>query len=198
MIPDRTTSMQLFNEAYELNPGPWKAHSLVTAECAEKIAACCPGMDSEKAFILGLLHDIGRRFGVTQLAHVINGYDYLMKLGFDEPARISLTHSFAEKDIHTYIGKPDVSEADYQRILNLIASFDYDDYDRLIQLCDSIAMAEGPADIVTRMSDVKNRYGFYPQKKWDKHLELQKYFEDKMGKSLNEVLSCQTSNQQTQ
>ena len=198
MIPDRTTSMQLLNEAYELNPGPWKAHSLVTAECAEKIAACCPGMDSEKAFIFGLLHDIGRRFGVTQLAHVINGYDYLMKLGFDEPARISLTHSFAEKDIHTYIGKPDVSEADYQRILNLIASFDYDDYDRLIQLCDSIAMAEGPADIVTRMSDVNNRYGFYPQKKWDKHLELQKYFEDKMGKSLNEVLSCQTSNQQTQ
>ena len=59
-------------------------------------------------------------------------------------------------------------------------------------------MAEGPADIVTRMSDVKNRYGFYPQKKWDKHLELQKYFEDKMGKSLNEVLSCQISNQQTQ
>lgn len=198
MIPDRTTSMQLLNEAYELNPGPWKAHSLVTAECAEKIAACCPGMDSEKAFILGLLHDIGRRFGVTQLAHVINGYDYLMKLGFDEPARISLTHSFAEKDIHTYIGKPDVSEADYQRILNLIASFDYDDYDRLIQLCDSIAMAEGPADIVTRMSDVKNRYGFYPREKWDKHLELQKYFEDKMGKSLNEVLSSQTSNQQTQ
>ena len=192
MIPDRTTSMQLLNEAYELNPGPWKAHSLVTAECAEKIAACCPGMDSEKAFILGLLHDIGRRFGVTQLAHVIDGYDYLMTLGFDEPARISLTHSFAEKDIHTYIGKPDVSEADYQRILNLIASFDYDDYDRLIQLCDSIAMAEGPADIVTRMSDVKNRYGFYPQKKWDKQLELQKYFEGKMGKSLNEVLSCQT------
>lgn len=198
MIPDRTTSMQLLNEAYELNPGPWKAHSLVTAECAEKIAACCPGMDSEKAFILGLLHDIGRRFGVTQLAHVIDGYDYLMTLGFDEPARISLTHSFAEKDIHTYIGKPDVSEADYQRILNLIASFDYDDYDRLIQLCDSIAMAEGPADIVTRMSDVKTGDGFYPQKKWDKHLELQKYFEDKMGKSLNEVLSCQTSNQQTQ
>ena len=74
-----------------------------------------------------------------------------------------------KRQIHTYIGKPDVSEADYQRILNLIASFDYDDYDRLIQLCDSIAMAEGPADIVTRMSDVKNRYGFYPQKQWDKH-----------------------------
>lgn len=190
--------MQLLNEAYELNPGPWKAHSLVIAECAEKIAACCPGMDSEKAFIFGLLHDIGRRFGVTQLTHVINGYDYLMKLGFDEPARISLTHSFAVKDIHTYIGIPDVSEEDCQRISDLIASFDYDDYDRLIQLCDSIAMAEGPTDMVTRMSDVKNRYGFYPREKWDKHLELQKYFEDKMGKSLNEVLSCQTSNHQTQ
>lgn len=188
MLPDRTSSLQLLNEAYELNPGPWRDHSLVIAECAEKIAACCPGMDSEKAFILGLLHDIGRRFGVTGLAHVIDGYDYLMKLGYDEPARICLTHSFAVKDIRTYIGKPDVSETDYQRISDLIVSFDYDDYDRLIQLCDSIAMADGPTDMVTRMTDVKNRYGFYPRNKWDKHLELKRYFEDKMGKSLTEVL----------
>ena len=43
-----------------------------------------------------------------------------------------------------------------------------DEYDRLIQLCDSIAGAEGVLDIEERMNDVKRRYGFYPQKKWDK------------------------------
>ena len=36
----------------------------------------------------------------------------------------------------------------------------YDDYDRLVQLCDSIAGAEGVLDIEERMLDVKRRYGF--------------------------------------
>ncbi len=42
----------------------------------------------------------------------------------------------------------------------------YDDYDRLIQLCDSLAGAEGVLDIEDRMNDVKKRYGFYPQDKF--------------------------------
>ena len=58
---------------------------------------------------------------------------------------------------------------------------EYDDYDRLIQLCDSIAMAEGVADIEKRMTDIKNRYGKYPQRKWDKNIALKKYFEKKAG-----------------
>nr|WP_243122638.1 hypothetical protein [Clostridium sp. KNHs216] len=31
----------------------------------------CDDLDPCKAYIVGLLHDIGRRFGVTNLAHVI-------------------------------------------------------------------------------------------------------------------------------
>ena len=57
----------------------------------------------------------------------------------------------------------------------------YDDYDRLVQLCDSIAGAEGVLDIEERMLDVKRRYGFYPQEKWDAHIGLRRYFEEKNG-----------------
>ena len=47
----------------------------------EKIASQCPDLDVEQAVICGLLHDIGRRYGVTYLAHVYDGYRYLMELG---------------------------------------------------------------------------------------------------------------------
>ena len=38
------------------------------------------------------------------------------------------------------------------------------------------------------MSDVKRRYGSYPQSQWDKNLELKKYFEEKLGENIYEFL----------
>lgn len=188
MIPTKNAAMKLLNEAYNMNPGPWKDHSIVVAESAYKIAKECTELNEDKAYIFGLLHDIGRRFGVTNLAHVIDGYDYLKGLGYDEAAQICITHSFAIKDINTYIGEHDVSDFNKERICNLIQLYQYDDYDRLIQVCDSISMPDGPVDMEKRMEDVKSRYGSYPQNKWDKHLELKKYFEDKIGKRLECVV----------
>lgn len=52
-----------------------------------KIAIACGDMDAEKAYILGLLHDIGRKFGVKHLEHVYDGYAYMKSLGYDEVAR---------------------------------------------------------------------------------------------------------------
>ena len=72
-----------------------------------------------------MLHDIGRREGVTWLAHTIDGYDYLMSLGYEKAARICLTHSFPEKDVNTYIGRHDISAEDEQRLVTLLQSFDY-------------------------------------------------------------------------
>lgn len=181
MLPDRDRALMLLNEAYERNPGPWRDHSIVVAKCAYEISKHCDDMDEEKAYILGLLHDIGRREGVTQLAHVIDGYRYLMALGYDEAAKVCITHSFAIKDINTCIVKIDVSDEDMREICDLIDGYEYDDYDFLIQLCDSIALPEGPAKIEVRMNDVKQRYGHYPLNKWNKHIEIKHYFEKKSG-----------------
>lgn len=59
-----------------------------------------------------------------------------------------------------------------------------DDYDRLIQLCDSMAGSQGVLYIEERMADVKRRYGSYPQEKWDSNLALKKYFEEKAGRDI--------------
>ena len=47
-------------------------------------------------------------------------------------------------------------------------------------------------DIEERMLDVKRRYGFYPQEKWDAHIGLRRYFEEKMGRDVYEVCEKET------
>ena len=105
-------------------------------------------------------------------------------LGYDEAAKICLTHSFNNHTLDEYIGKLDVSEEEMEMIKTELARTVYDDYDRLIQLCDSLAGAEGVLDIEDRMNDVKKRYGFYPQDKWDSNMRLKQYFEKKMKKDI--------------
>ena len=181
--PSREEAGRLLKEAESLNPGPWGNHSRTAAHCAEAIAARS-GMNPDKAYVLGLLHDIGRRFGKRHLGHVSDGYSYMMSLGYDDVARICLTHSFNEKDITKYVGNFDTTEEETALIKARLNAIELDDYDRLIQLCDSIAGAEGIMDQVERMTDVKNRYGAYDQEKWDTNIRLRKHFEDMMGEDL--------------
>ena len=140
MLPTREEALKLIRDGLLFNPGPWGKHCLTAAHCAEKIASACGDMDVEKAYILGLLHDIGRKFDVT-----------------DEELIIIKTE---------------------------LAKTIYDEYDRLIQLCDCLAGAEGVLDIENRMNDVKKRYGFYPQDKWNSNMNLKQYFEGKMNKDI--------------
>lgn len=189
MLPTKEYAEKLLSEAEVMNPGPWGDHSRMVAKCAEKIAKKC-GLDANKAYIVGLLHDIGRRYGVTQMAHIIDGYHFMMKQGFDEVAQVCVTHSFAVPDMEMECGKPDVTSEDYALIDKLIHTYEYDDYDRLIQLCDSIAFPDRVVDLKLRMDDVERRYGRYPQEKRQKHYDLKKYFEEKMGCNLYEVVGA--------
>ena len=112
----------------------------------------------------------------------------MQELGYDEVAKICLTHSFSVQNIHDYIGRFDIEDNEIRELEEALASTEYDDYDRLIQLCDSIAGAEGIMKMEDRMSDVARRYGNYPQEKWDKNMELKAYFAKKAGKDLYEIL----------
>ena len=188
MLPERAEAERLLRDADGHNPGPWGNHSRIVAHCAEKIADACEGLDPEKAYILGLLHDIGRKFGTRHLGHVSDGYTCMMALGYEEAAKICLTHSFNNQSLKDYIGKIDTTDEEYELIATELKKTVMDDYDRLIQLCDSIAGSEGVLKIEERMEDVKKRYGAYPQEKWDTNIRLKEYFEKKIGKDIYDAV----------
>ena len=178
MLPTREAAEEILKEAEQCNPGPWGNHSRVAAHCAEAIALACGDMDADKAYIVGLLHDIGRKFGGRHMGHVSDGYSYMMSLGYDEVARICLTHSFNNK----------TTDEELKMVQDALEAIVLDEYDRLIQLCDALAGAEGVLNIEDRMLDVKRRYGSFPQAKWDSNLELKRYFEEKAGKDIYEIV----------
>jgi HD superfamily phosphodiesterase len=192
--PSRCMAEYLLSEGVAKNPGPWREHSLAVARAAEKIALAVnkncgtERLNPEHAYIYGLLHDIGRQEGYSYIAHVYDGYHFLMSLGYENAARICLTHSFNLKTTEDYIGKIDITDQQMEEIKKLLASVEYDDYDRLIQLLDSTCGADGTQNLEKRMGDVKARYGYYPQPKWDKNFELKEYFEHLAGQDLYDII----------
>lgn len=192
--PSRCMAELLLECGVAKNPGPWREHSYAVARAAEKIArAVNENCGEEKvnpdlAYVYGLLHDIGRQEGHTYIAHVYDGYHFLMSFGYEKAALICLTHSFNLKTTEDYIGKIDVSDNQMEEIKSLLAAAEYDDYDRLIQLLDSTCGADGTLNLEDRMNDVKARYGYYPQAKWDKNFELKAYFEKLAGWEYYEII----------
>lgn len=195
MLPTREEAERILKEAEGCNPGPWGNHSRVVAACAERIAACVEGMNPQRAYIVGLLHDIGRKFGTRHLGHVYDGYRYMMDSGYDEAAKICLTHSFSIQDFNVYIGNRDLSDAEQKEIEDALSRTVYDDYDLLIQLCDSLSGTYGAVEMEVRMGDVKRRYGRYPQEKWDRNLSLKKIFDEKTGRDIYTLLPEDTPEQ---
>lgn len=183
-IPSVEQAHALLDEAAGRNPGPWVAHSRHVAEAARRIAARHPGLVSETAYVLGLLHDIGRREGVTGMRHVLDGYRYLAGLGFQDAARVCLTHSFAIKRLEAIFGVWDCTPEELRFIEETLARLEFDEYDRLILLCDSLAMAEGFVLMEKRMLDVALRYGGINEQildKWRATFRIKADFERAIG-----------------
>lgn len=171
------------NIAVANNPGPWEQHSLSCAENARRIAEKVPGMDPEKAYVMGLLHDIGRRVGVTGMRHIVDGYRYLVSIGQIEIAPVCITHSYPIKDPEMFAGKHDCTPEEKELVRQVLESREYDDYDRLIQLCDAISLPSGACIMEKRFVDVVMRHGMesFTVDKWKKYMELKKHFDTLCG-----------------
>lgn len=186
MYPTRNQALALLEWAHERNPGPWLAHSKGVAHAAETIAAAL-GLDAQKAYVCGLLHDVGRYEGVRALHHVLVGYDLLMARGWDEPARICITHSFPDHELRHYGGGAfDVTGEELARIAALLDGAEFDDYDRLIQLCDALTWGEDVCLMEKRLCNVVLRHGTFEgmADKWRCWFAIKAEFEARIGQSL--------------
>ena len=189
-IPTKKESESLINEARTLNNGKWIEHSINTGVAASIIASHTDDLDPDTCYIMGLLHDIGRRFGKMQLSHTIKGYNFMQSLGYSDIARINITHTFPIKDIDIIVAKWDCDESEVLFVKKYLDSIDtYDDYDRLIQLADYL-LAQWLYHTRKRMVDIGFRYGVCEKTliKWKELFKLKEYFDKKIDKNIYRLL----------
>lgn len=178
-LPSRGDAQAWLAWGQERNPGPWAEHSRVVARVAETIAAHC-GLNRDEAYVLGLLHDIGRFEGPGDMHHIIAGYRLMLEKGYPKAARICLTHSFPYQDIGAYSGKTsDCSPEEMELVRSTLKNVTYDSYDSLIQLGDALSLPQGVCLLEVRLADVARRHGFndFTLKKWDAAFGLKKHFD---------------------
>ena len=194
MTITRAHALAYLDEARRLNDGGWIVHSLAVGTAAERIAALVDGLDAERAFALGALHDIGRRFGEMGMNHVILGYRFLLAQGYTEAAEICLTHSFPVQEITAVNGGWDLAAEDYAFLDSFLQTRTYTLYDRLIQLCDAMATGDGIVAIERRMMDIMLRYGIDETSlpRWRTLFAMKEDFERRMGCSVESVLGLCT------
>lgn len=189
-LPSRAEAEELLAAGAQRNPGPWVDHSRYAAQGAAAIAGAHPTLDAGVAYRLGLLHDIGRQEGVTDMRHVIDGYLFLRDLGYPDAARICLSHSFTVPVAESAAGQWDCSPDELQIVRDFLADWTPDEYDRLIQLCDALALPAGFVLMEKRLLDVVMRHGFnqYTLPRWQGYLALRDHFSQAIGQSIYALL----------
>ena len=180
----------MLSESGRMNPGPWVDHSRHVAEAARGLAIALGDMDPERMYVCGLLHDIGRRCGRTKMRHIIDGYRYLTDLGYEEPARICLTHSFPIQNTNAIFGEWDCTPEERAEVDRMVDGFTYTTVDELFQLCDALALPSGCVLLEKRMMDVALRHGTndWTVEKWKATFRIQRKFEERLGRSIYEHL----------
>jgi len=189
-VPTIEEAKLILEEGHKLNPGPWLEHSLYVGKAAELIANEDKELNGDIALALGMLHDIGRRYGITSMRHSIDGYKFATAKGYDLWARICITHSFPYKNIDAVFGEWDCSDEEYKFVKDYLDNINLSAYDKLIQLCDALALPTGCCLMEKRMLDVAMRHGVneYTIDKWKAIFEIKEFFEERIGKSIYSVL----------
>lgn len=169
-----------------------RIHAAMVAVAAQIIASRIPEIDGEKAYIMGLFHDFGKLTYDDELSdkfHGLEGYKFLSKLGYDELARISLTHTFYEQELNPK-EFASYNQSDMRKCRKLIKEVPFDDYDRLIQLCDRLSVGIN-LNIKQRIINIRNNYripALLVKKKYREALMLKKYFDRKCGCDIYKLL----------
>jgi len=174
-----------------LPKGISKAHYQTVAYVASKIAEACL-LDVNKAYLLGLFHDYGEYIEDTIAGtfHGTAGYDELIKKGFDENAKVCLTHSFFDNDFDpdhfvSYESKEIVRAGDLIKKLRL------DDYDYLIQLSDLLSAPNKIIRAEERLENLSKKYNIKKELVINKiraAKKLKDYFSQKSGKDIYNLL----------
>lgn len=189
-IPERTEANHILQECLGHHP-PAIAHAENAAFVAHCIAEKIPEVDPEDAYVLGLLHDIGRKFDLS-VRHTIEGYYYMMELGYADVARICITHEYYETFWQESVTNSlHLNEVDKRTMQAVLGNSTFTLYDYIIQMADCLSHPNGICHLETRLVDLILRGKYHqnlPRKKlqqrWLYLFEIKKRIEEKMGESI--------------
>lgn len=151
------------------------SHSLYEGLCASNLARI-KGLDPDTAMKLGILHDVGRRETHT-FNHTILGFERLIKGGFTSEAFVSLTHSFLSHDKDgvkmggrsancdlpldgfyvNSLGNEVIPKDNYDDMAYFLDSYEYNDYDFILNIADLMATGKGIESPYDRVTDIRTR-----------------------------------------
>ena len=173
LYPDIKTAQKIWQEGIDFRlsqPQPWPVHreyifhTTGVADSACAIAAKTPYLNPEKAYVVGLLHDYGKKYDerATGKFHARTGYEELSAMGYADVARICLTHSFPDvdfddRDYSSY--RPEWLSWARRELKKVVC----DDYDRLIQLCDLFFEGMSKVGFAARFAGIEKRYRLLPE-----------------------------------
>ena len=168
--------LEEFEKGFEDNK--WIRHSRCVGNTAGVIAEQL-GLDVDKAKTLGYIHDIGKAIGDFS-RHVINGYNYLKELGYDEEyANVCLVHSYLNNDMICTaggVGKDEGVSAE------MIVKHEYTIYEKIINLCD-LMCTDKTVTLEKRLIDILVRKGVHENTIY--HIQeaqkLKQEFDEKLG-----------------
>ncbi len=189
IIQVRNNSLYSFSENMENN---FRKHSQIVGSIAEEIAKKTMYLNSEKAYILGLLHDCGRIKDeqAENTFHGWIGYLYMNEKNLTEIARISITHCFYYKDFDMSLYPQNKKQLEHAK--NYLKDVEYDDYDKLLQLADMLNDMGKTCSIEYRFESISKRYNI-PQNKLISQIkklnEIKTYFDKKCKENIYEFLN---------
>lgn len=195
--PTKTEAIHLFEDIWRETQNAeifdrelWKQHSYLVAQGAACIAARLSGGDAEKAFALGLLHDIGKARDYRGKKHALEGYRLLMEQGYSAAAYAALTHDFPVKAFDIHRQEALLTDEEVEFVVSVLDPYDYTLFDRIVQVCDAISMPQGFVLMEKRMMTAVLRYGLSESMKQIIHAAYKNmaFIEERLGCSVYAVL----------
>lgn len=176
---------RLLINAGKINSGKWIEHSFNVGIAMQRLAKKL-NLNEEKAYIIGILHDIGRIKKGIGMRHIIDGYNYMLDLKQPEIARRCMIHTFFIKDVHSSCCLWDITDEEGKIIQDYLNQCEYDIYDKLVQISDCLADADGFKMIEQRLLDVHIRKGVndFSIPTWKSIFKLQDEIEDMLKESI--------------
>ncbi len=186
-------------DAPRKNKELWIKHSVNVAIVAERLAEQLK-LNSKKAYVLGLVHDIGRRKKEhVGLRHIIEGYHFLEEQGYEEEARVCLTHTFYARNLvkpNLIKANTNLTRNEIEFISQYINKNGFNLYDKILQIADNMGSATGINTIERRRTESMLRYGItdVSEKNLRGIFKVQNEIEEKLGFSIYKIFPEVTDN----